>query len=129
MEHWAQKCDGAACPAEYIAVCKERDELCAAYEAAKQALKVLNDRLVQQDAELQKVIAEPHEVKSDRDALERIVAQDVTACEFCVHEHQGLPCADLTEPLSCEGCVLNKGACCACEDGSKFAFKGCGADG
>ena len=139
-DHWSllldeyelrlQRCDGAGVdPVEHSKICKERDELCAAYEAAKQALKVLNDRLVQQDAELQKVIAELHEVKSDRDALAGIVAKAVTACEVCVHEHQGLPCGDLAEPLSCEGCVLDKGICCACENGSRFAFKGCDANG
>ena len=33
------------------------------------SMKALNERLVAQDAELQKVIGELHEVKSERDAL------------------------------------------------------------
>ena len=104
MEHWAQKCDGSGVdPAEYAAVCRERDRL---------------------QAELQSVIAKLHETESERDALTKIVAQSLTACESCKHEHLGLPCGDLSEALECEDCQLKRGLCCTRDSGNHFEFKG-----
>lgn len=124
MEHWAQKCDGAGVdPAQYAKVCLERDELKAAYEAAQMALKALNEKLVSNEAKLQKAIAELHEVKSERDALAGIVAQSLTAYENCEHEHLELPCIDLVEALECEECRLEKRLCCTCDNGSNFELK------
>lgn len=97
MEHWAQKCDGAGIdPAEYAAVCRERD-----------ALK----------AELAKVTAE-------RELLLRAVRTGIDACNYCRHDGAEPPCHGMDMPPDCDECVLEKAICCKCYAGSNFEFVG-----
>ena len=121
MEHWAQKCDGAGVdPAQYAKVCLERDELKAAYEAAQMALKVLNEKLVQSDSELQSVKSQLHESKSERDALLEDMKLCVDCCKICSHE-MSLP------PAGCDGDCLQCKLDCYCKDcldGKKFEWRG-----
>ena len=97
MEHWAQKCDGAGVdPAEYAAVCRERD-----------ALKT----------DLAKVTAE-------RDVLVQVVGRSIDACDHCVYDGMALPCSDMDTPPDCDECTLEKAICCKCYAGSNFEFVG-----
>ena len=64
MEHWAQKCDGAGVdPAEYAAVCRERDEL---------------------KAQLAQVTAE-------RDAAVEDLRSPLDNCKVCRHGNDAFP--------------------------------------
>lgn len=104
MEHWAQKCDGAGVdPAEHAAVCKERDRL---------------------QVELQKVIGELHEVKSELDAAIGAIGRSIVACYSCRHDGMGLPCDEMVPAPDCDECTLEKTICCKCYDGSNFEFAG-----
>ena len=86
MEHWAQKCDGAGVdPAEYAAVCKERDEMKAALE----------------------------QVSAERDVLVESIKRGPPPdpCSLCKHNSVGLACDGLDECASCE----NRCPCGSCD--------------
>lgn len=104
MEYRGQKCDGAGySPAECSAVCKERDEL---------------------KAELQNVIAELHEVKSDRDAM-LLVLKNWGECEHCKHTEAEYPNFEVcVEGVACATCEWTKIPCCTCVGGSNWEWKG-----
>lgn len=106
MEHWAQKCDGAGVdPAEYAAVCKERDDLRPAYDGAQLALKALNEKLA--------------EVTAERDAAVDDMRGMLDNCKACLHAHDAPADCDF-ECLSCE----KKCACADCRDGICFEWRG-----
>lgn len=109
MEHWAQKCDGAGCPPEYIAVCKERDKLKAAFDGAQLALKSLNERLV--------------EVTAERDLLIESIKRGPPPdpCSLCNHNSVGLVCDGMDDCANCE----NRCPCGTCDlHASNFDFIG-----
>ena len=111
MEHWAQKCDGAGVePAEYAAVCQERDELKAALDGARLSMKALNEKLV--------------EVTAERDVLVRIIGQGIDACDHCTHDGMELPCNKMVPTPECDECTLDKAICCKCYAGRYFEFVG-----
>jgi hypothetical protein len=93
---------------EFAKVCRERDELKAAYDGAKLAMKALNEKLVQ--------------VTAERDALEKIVGESSFNCEYCKHVGvlQGCgfdgPCFECVEPEKC--------VCGRCKNGSMFEYRG-----
>lgn len=93
---------------EFAKVCRERDELKAALDGAKLAMKALNEKLVQ--------------VTAERDALEKIVGESRFNCDYCknVGVLQGCgfdgPCRECVEP---EKCVCGK-----CKSGSMFEYRG-----
>jgi hypothetical protein len=97
---------------EFAKVCRERDELKAAYDGAKLAMKALNEKLVQ--------------VTAERDALEKIVGESSFNCEYCKHVGvlQGCgfdgPCWECVEPEKC--------VCGRCKSGSMFEYRGVEAD-
>ena len=89
---------------EFAKVCRERDELKAAYDGAKLAMKALNEKLVQ--------------VTAERDALEKIVAGGLDACNYCEHEIEGM-CGNTYGCVECmERCV-----CGTCNGGSAFKLR------
>lgn len=93
---------------EFAKVCRERDELKAAYDGAKLAMKALNEKLVQ--------------VTAERDALEKIVGESSFNCNYCKHVGvlQGCgfdgPCWECVE--------LEKCVCGRCNSGSMFEHRG-----
>lgn len=96
MEHWAQKCAGSGVdPAKYAAVCKERDDLRAAFEGAKLSMKALNQKLVQ--------------ITAERDGLAAALCKSLDACDHCKHNGMELPCGDIVPPPECDECALEKG--------------------
>lgn len=108
MEHWAQKCDGAGVdPAEHAAVCRERDELKAAYEGAQLAMKALNENLVQ--------------VTAEREYLVGVIRASVEGCDFCAHAAGIDGC---TFDGLCDECPNESCKCKACFAGSRFEFAG-----
>ena len=138
-------CDAVLMNVNYGKVCKERDELKAAYEAAQLGLKALNERMVffsnQRDeakGEVQKMIDRLHGVASERDMLAQRVVQleaekallidfakkSCEACEICRH-------VDTVASEKCEGicgeCALASCCICAkCYGASEFEFAGVG---
>lgn len=89
---------------EFAKVCQERDELKAAYDGAKLAMKALNEKLVQ--------------VTAERDELKKIIAGGIEACDYCEHEMQGL-CGNICECMECaEKCI-----CGTCDSGSAFELR------
>lgn len=120
-DHWSalldeyearlQRCDGAGVdPAEYAAVCKERDDLKAAFEGAKLSMKALNQKLVQ--------------ITAERDGLAAALCKSIDACDHCKHNGMELPCGDMIPPPECDECALEKAICCKCYAGSGFEFVG-----
>lgn len=99
---------------EFAKVCRERDELKAAYDGAKLAMKALNEKLVQ--------------VTAERDALLSIV-KNWSECEHCKHVKEKL----LEENCvpgehRCYLCTMEKIPCCECSAGSKWEWKGVAED-
>jgi hypothetical protein len=89
---------------EFAKVCRERDELKAAYDGAKLAMKALNEKLVQ--------------VTAERDELKKIIAGGIDACGYCEHEMEG-QCGNTCECTECtEKCV-----CGTCYGGSAFELR------
>ena len=70
---------------EFAKVCQERDELKAALDGAKLAMKALNEKLVQ--------------VTAERDALEKALKSCDGCCAVCVHENDRPDCDG-----NCTGC-------------------------
>lgn len=110
MEYWAQKCDGAGVdPAEYAAVCKERDELRAALDGAKLSMKALNEQLVVITAARDMLI----------DAIKCGPPSD--PCCLCKHNSVGLACDEVDECAICE----NRCPCANCDSHAcNFDFVG-----
>lgn len=82
MEHWSQKCDGAGCPAEYIAVCRERDELKKELDKVTKAL----------------------------DAAVKDMKCMLDNCKACIHEHDApedcdCECVECKKKCPCGACI------------------------
>ena len=88
---------------EFAKVCRERDELKAALDGAKLAMKALNEKLVQ--------------VTAERDALENALKRHPDRCEECEHEKPS--CNG-----DCDGCSPNCPCYFCSEMGSNFVLKG-----
>lgn len=88
---------------EFSKVCQERDELMAALDGAKLAMKALNEKLVQ--------------VTAERDALENALKRHPDRCEECEHEKPS--CNG-----DCDGCSPNCPCYFCSEMGSNFVLKG-----
>ena len=89
---------------EFAKVCRERDELKAAYDGAKLVMKAMNEKLVQ--------------VTEERDALKKIVAGGPNACDHCEHEIEGMR-------ANTYGCVecMERCVCWTCNGGSAFKLR------
>ena len=88
---------------EFAKVCQERDELKAALDGAKLAMKALNEKLVQ--------------VTAERDVLENALKRHPDRCEECEHEKPS--CNG-----DCDGCSPNCPCYFCSEMGSNFVLKG-----
>lgn len=108
-----QRCDGAGVdPAEYASVCKERDDLKAAFEGAKLSMKALNQKLAQ--------------ITAERDGLAAALCKALDACDHCKHNGMELPCGGMVPISECDECTLEPAICCKCYAGSCFEFAGVG---
>ena len=93
---------------EFAKVCRERDELKAAYDGAKLAMKALNEKLVQ--------------VTAERDALEKIVGESSFNCDYCKHIGVLQGCG--FGRVGCVGCPMAECVCGKCKSGSMFEYRG-----
>ena len=95
-----------------VKVQEARDELNAAYDGAKLAMKALNEKLVQ--------------VTAERDALEKIVGESSFNCDYCKHVGMLTGCGVGGPCFECVGqeeCVCGK-----CKSGSMFEYRGVEVD-
>lgn len=100
------------------------DEMARTLKKAADTIENQQKELHETKSELQRVIAELHEVESDRDAMLKILEEQAD-CELCKHDATPLPCSEEVDAEhGCgEACPYEKIVCCGCK-GKRWEWRG-----
>ena len=115
-------CDAVLMNVDYGKVCKERDELKAAYEAAQLGLKALNERMVFFSNQRDDLKKQVEQLEAEKAVLIRFVKDSCEACDLC--SHAAIMADDRCEGICCECEVEAVCICGSCKGASNFEFAG-----